>query len=104
MLKVMGVVGLTLIAALPASAQSFSCPIGSQASCLGFNDKVVDRDASCFSQFTCNFDGFMCVSDHNDYVKKAKRMAEGYDDFRNCVARATDMDAIRSCVRYDSFR
>lgn len=93
-----------LILAQTADAQSFSCPIGRNPSCLGFNDKVVDRNAVCFNSFTCDFSGFMCVSDHKDYVGKAKRMAEGHDDFRLCVARASDMDAVQKCIRLDNLR
>ncbi|MGO7353328.1 hypothetical protein ACCS66_01145 [Rhizobium ruizarguesonis] len=97
-------VGFILSLSATASGQSFSCPIGRQPSCLGYSDKVVDKDSSCFTSYTCDFNGFMCVSDHEDYVKKAKRMASGYDDFKNCVARAMDMDGVQSCIRSDNLR
>lgn len=97
-------IGFILSLSATASGQSFSCPIGRQPSCLAYDDKVVDRDSQCFKSYTCNYDGFMCVSDHNDYVNKAKRMASGYDDFKNCVANASDMEAVHRCVRNDNLR
>lgn len=94
-----------------ATGQSFTCPIGRQPSCLDYSDKVcssfskcVDQTATCFDQFTCNYEGFMCVSDHADYVRKAKLMAEGYDDFKGCVVRAMDMEAVQACISRDNLR
>ncbi len=63
--------------------------------------KCVDQSAACFQQNTCDFNGFMCVSDHEEYVKKAKAMASDYDDFKSCVVRAEDMDAVQTCIRLD---
>lgn len=91
--------------------QSFSCPIGREPACLEYGAKVcsslakcVDESASCFRSSTCDYNGFMCVSDHDDYVKKAKAMASAYDDFKSCVARSSDMDGVQSCVRSDNLR
>jgi len=106
---------LASIAFLDASnsvaQESFSCPFGKQASCLDYGDKVcssmgkcVDGNATCFQPNTCDYNGFMCVSDHNDYMKKAKTMAESYDDFRHCVATAADMNSVQNCIRADNLR
>lgn len=88
----------------PALGQSFSSPIGRNPSCLNYGDKTVDAGSTCFQQFTCDFNGFMCVSNHQSYVKKVKIMAAGYDEFKQCVAIARDMDAVAACVRIDNFR
>lgn len=66
--------------------------------------KCVDDDAVCFKKSTCDYSGFMCVSDHEEYAAKAKTMATSYDDFRDCINRASDMDEVSSCVRQDSYR
>ncbi|MGQ2950756.1 MAG: hypothetical protein ACT6RN_10620 [Agrobacterium sp.] len=116
---------LVLCAGAAFGQQSFSCSWGKEAACLDFGAKVcsqfgkcVDENTTCFKKSTCDFDGFMCVSDHNDYVTKAKAMARDYDDYvtkaktmasnyddlRTCISRASDMDAVQSCVQQDSYR
>lgn len=105
------VVAVAVMIADYASAQSFSCPYGKQPSCLDYNDKVcssmakcVTHDAVCFDSYTCGYDGFVCKSDMESLAKKAKSMASNYDELRNCLARATDMDEVNTCVRLDSIR
>ena len=111
-MKQMAVIAFMLLALSGgADAQSFSCPYGKQPSCLDYNDKVcssmgkcVTNDAVCFESYTCGYDGFVCKSDMESLTKKAKSMALNYDELRNCLARATDMDEVNSCVRLDSIR
>lgn len=105
-------VAILLLNAGPAiSQQSFSCPWGKEAACLDYGAKVcsqfgkcVDDDAVCFSRSTCDYKGFMCVSDHEEFADKAKQMAAGYDSFKSCVALARNMDAVQSCLRFDGIR
>lgn len=94
----------------PTFAQSFSCRMGSQPACLDYGDKVcnstakcVSSDAVCFDSYTCNYSGFVCKSDMDDLAKKAKRMAEGYDELRQCLSRAGEMAGVADCVRRDNF-
>lgn len=89
-----------LLAALsaggPAFAESFSCPIGRRGACLDYGDKVVSSDALCFSRMTCDYEGFVCKSTLTEFLDKAKKIAGGYDDLYNCVARAPDMTSVGS--------
>lgn len=101
-----------LAASAPVQAQSFSCPIGKQAACLDYGDKVCDsilgkcvpHDAQCFDSFTCNYAGFVCKSDMDDLARTAERMADSYDEFRACISRADDMEDVAQCVRLDIMR
>lgn len=75
-------------------AQSFSCPYGTQPSCLDYGDTVcssrgmcVDRDASCFEPYQCDYEGFTCKSNltecvevHDDLVRKHNALIDGYND------------------------
>lgn len=83
-----------------ASAQSFSCPVGKRAACLDYGDKVVDGSAQCFNSYTCDFSGFMCKSDHDSYVKKAKALVETYDGLKACISRAATVEDAKSCNIY----
>ena len=63
-----------------ASAQSFSCRIGTRAACLDYGDtvcsslgKCVDSSSVCFDQYQCNYEGFTCKSNVSDCIKE-------YDD------------------------
>lgn len=94
---------LALSVATAANPQSFSCSSG-QPSCLGFGDKVVDRNAQCFDSYTCFPAGFVCKKDMDELTDKAKRMASNYDDLRFCLSRSTDMDDVARCVSDDSMR
>lgn len=95
---------ITLVASTLAagngSAQSFSCPIGKRAACLDYGDKVVDGSAQCFNSYTCDFSGFMCKSDHDSYVKKAKALLETYDGLKACISRAATVEDAKSCNIY----
>jgi len=94
---------LAFAAVTAASPQSFSCSSG-QPSCLGFGDKVVDRNAQCFDSYTCFPSGFVCKKDMDELADRAKRMASNYDDLRLCLSRSTDMDDVARCVSIDSMR
>jgi hypothetical protein len=96
--------------ATPSLAQSFSCSIGSQPACLDYGEKVcssngkcVTSDAVCFNSYTCNFEGFVCKSDMDELAEKAKRMAQGYDELRQCLSHSSDMSDVAECVRKDNF-
>lgn len=93
--------GLLLLGATECLAQSFSCSMG-QPACVGYDEKVVRRDAQCFASYTCFPAGFVCKSDMDELADKAKRMAQGYDDLRQCLSRASDMNDVESCVRRDN--
>lgn len=105
------IVYLSLGVGLASAQNAFTCPWGKDAACLNYGDKIcsrfgkcVDDDAVCFSRYTCDADGFMCVSDHQDFVIKARSMASDYDDFRQCVAFASDMEEVADCLATDSYR
>lgn len=99
-----GAAALYVAVTSSAIAQSFSCHIGKRAACLGYNDKVVDRSAQCFDQFTCSPGGFICKSDADKMQEKARAMIQGYDDLRGCIIRASDMDDIETCIRRDNLK
>lgn len=83
-IRVAGALLALVICSVSASAQSFSCPFGKNAACLDYSDKIcstfgkcVDDNAVCFSNYTCDFKGFVCksaldevVEQHDDVVQK----------------------------------
>lgn len=117
---------LALTLASPAFSDSFSCRIGTQPACLEYGDEVcssrgmcVDRDAACFDQYQCNYEGFTCksnvsecveahdtllrkhnelVDDFNKNLEMAKDMAARLDDIEGCLILATTLDAARLCA------
>ncbi len=103
-LRTLHLLAITLLLFVSAggsgSAQSFSCPIGKRAACLDYGDKVVDGSAQCFNSYTCDFSGFMCKSDHDSYVKKAKALVETYDGLKACISRASTIEDAKSCNIY----
>ena len=103
MMILSGAAIVALSAVKAANPQSFSCSSG-QPSCLGFGDKVVDRNAQCFDSYTCFPSGFVCKKDMDELADKAKRMASNYDDLRYCLSRSTDMEDVARCVSDDSMR
>lgn len=82
------------------AAQSFSCSMGKRAACLDYSDKVVDGSAQCFNSYTCDYNGFMCQSDHNDYVKKAKSLLTTYEGLKNCITIASTVEDAKACNLY----
>ncbi len=114
MRNVLLAVALSFAVTSPAAMAEdvFSCPIGKRPSCLDYSDtvcdgiagKCVNRNAECFSQFTCDFNGFVCKStltdladNYDDLIRKAKAMATEFDDYRGCVTRATTIESARLC-------
>lgn len=77
-----------------ATAQSFSCRIGTQRSCLEYGDTVcsssgrcVADNAVCFDRYQCNFEGFTCASEvtecvdeYNDLLRTHNRLVGDYND------------------------
>ncbi|WVT72589.1 hypothetical protein QM996_13860 [Sinorhizobium chiapasense] len=68
------------------SAQSFSCPIGKNAACLDYGDKVcstfgkcVDGNAVCFNNYTCDFKGFVCKSSLEEVVEQHDNVVRKYN-------------------------
>jgi len=69
-----------------AQAQSFSCPLGTEAVCLDYGDKIcssrgkcVTSDAVCFDSFTCGFDGFVCKSSLSEVINEYENLIEKYN-------------------------
>lgn len=85
-----------------AVPQSFTCPIGKQASCLDYGDKVcssyskcVDQNAACFDSWQCDFEGFTCKSNVTDIVKKYDALVDDYNELvRKSRALASDYDQL----------
>lgn len=119
-----------LIALVPehVEAQSFSCPIGKQASCLDYSDKVcssfskcVDQSAVCFDSYQCDYNGFTCksnvldlakkhdalVDDYNRLIKTSRALSVDYDDLLDkSRALSNEFDSLQfrvnelqSCIR-----
>ena len=102
--------------------QSFSCPYGTQASCLDYGDKVcssyskcVSQDATCFDSYTCGYKGFICkskyddvVDEYNDLLRENQRLISKYNllvdehrenvnDYNALLSKHSDLE---SCVSY----
>ena len=67
-------------------SQSFSCPIGTNPSCLDYGTKLcsssgkcVDSSAKCFSSMTC-LGGFVCQSDYDECTNKYNSLVNDYND------------------------
>lgn len=118
---------LAIAAASPALGQSFSCRIGTQPACLDYGDKVcsssgmcVDRNAACFDQYQCNYEGFTCksnvtecveahdsllrkhnelVDDFNENLEIAKEMAARLDDIESCLIYASTLEDAKLCAQ-----
>ena len=108
-----------------AFGNSFTCPLGTQASCLDYNDKIcssmskcVDSNAVCFDSYTCDYAGFICkseyndlVSDYNDVLRKYKNISSEYNDlvdnynevqynienFKDCIFNSTTLEEAKNC-------
>jgi hypothetical protein len=116
---------LVALCALPAEAQSFSCPIGKQASCLDYSDKVcssfskcVDQNAACFRESQCDYRGFACksdvvkcanqykeleqdynalVNDYNEQVRLVRTLTDELDDVEACLLFASSLSDAQLC-------
>jgi hypothetical protein len=118
-MRALVVAAMLLLLPSATYGQSFSCPIGKQAACLDYGDRVcdslfgkrVDQNAVCFSRYTCDYKGFVCKSEYDDLSSAydniesmGRRIASSYDDFKLCVVRSTDMDDIARCITQDNLR
>jgi hypothetical protein len=111
-----------------ASAQSFSCGVGKQPSCLDYGDKIcssrgkcVSDDAVCFDSYQCGYEGFTCksnvtelaglydnllrknnllVDDFNELLEKGRGMAKTIDNMNSCLQYATSLSDAQSCQTY----
>jgi regulator of replication initiation timing len=72
---------LLLAGVQPAAAQqNFSCNYGTRGACLGYNDKIVERNSACFSEFTCDFRGFVCKAKFDDVVDEHDNLVRKYNE------------------------
>ena len=83
------VVGIGAVTSVKAQ-QTFSCPYGSQPSCLDYGDKVcsslgkcVDESAKCFSAYTCGYEGFVCKSELDDVADEYQSLFSKYNSLIN---------------------
>jgi len=99
----------------------FSCPDGTEPSCLDSDDKVcpssakcVDDGATCFDDYPCDVsDGFFCASQYDNVLNDYKDVVRQYDELaaenldlrerrlaqKNCVINARTLEEARMCVR-----
>jgi hypothetical protein len=117
---------LALAFAVPALSQSFSCRIGTQPACLDYGENVcsssgmcVDRNAACFDQYQCNYEGFTCksnatecvvahnallrkhnelVDDFNSNLEIARKLAARLDDIASCLVYASSLEEAKRCA------
>lgn len=115
-----------LIPAAAISQQGFSCSYGDRGACLGFGETVcssggmcVDKNASCFDSYQCNYEGFTCksnvtecvdahdtllrkhndlVEDFNDNLDVVRGMANKLDDIETCLIYASTLDDAKRCA------
>ena len=109
-------------AAVPAQAQSFSCPFGKDPACLDYGDQVcssmgmcVDQNAACFDKYQCDHQGFTCKSnlsdcaddynallaDHEELLRTHNALVDDYNNLLGTAKAAqSDLDDIRECLRY----
>ena len=105
----------------------FSCPLGTDGACLDWGDKVcssfskcVDKNASCFSEYTCGFQNeFVCKSDldavvtkydelvrkfnrlvneHDELIRKFNRLVDKHDELETCVSTSETLSAAKRCL------
>lgn len=117
---------MTLIAWLSLSlaasnvlADTFYCPDGKQMRCLGFGEKVVSSNATCFEPMTCSQEGFVCKSElnsladehetlldkHNGMVNTYNELLANYDSavagheqLQRCLIAATTLAEAKDCL------
>jgi hypothetical protein len=88
---------LSLMLSPVAAQQSFSCSFGKRAACLGYDDKVVDQSAVCFSGHACGYKGFVCKSKMDDLADEYQSLVQSHNELirRN----RTLVDLAESAVR-----
>jgi len=118
-------VALSMTLAAQASAQNFSCHIGTRPACLDFGDTIcssmgrcVNANTVCFDNFQCNFEGFTCrsnvtacieefddlqrrhnnlVRDYNELLQETQRLRFEEEAAEHCVQWATTLVEAQSC-------
>lgn len=118
----------TVLTALPATAQNFSCRIGTQPACLDYGDQVcsssgkcVDSSSACFDQYQCDYEGFTCksnvtecvdahdalvrkyndlLSDHEDLIEVAKGVEAQKQEIEFCLELANNLEDAKACRWY----
>jgi hypothetical protein len=104
-----------LLFASAAGSQSFSCPIGKQASCLDYGDKVCDSFAKCvagdavvFPQGTCDYNGFVCKSSLNgavdEYEALRRKFNQLVDDSNTLRNSARELNTALTSAKEESSR
>lgn len=75
-----------LIPAAAISQQGFTCSYGDRGACLGFGETVcssggmcVDKNASCFDSYQCNYEGFTCKSNVTECVDRYDRLLRDHN-------------------------
>lgn len=102
-------IGGTMLA-YAVHGQSFSCRIGREPACLEIGDtvcsfmgKCVDKDASCFERYQCDYEGFTCKSNLTECAEKHDELVEKYNrlvsDFNDLLDKHTE---VSRCVEYAS--
>ena len=71
---------------------------------LRSTSRALPRNSQCFDSYTCFPEGFVCKAGMDELADKAKRMARGYEDLRQCLSRVSSMDDVESCVRQDNLK
>ena len=80
----------------------------------------VDRNAACFDQYQCNYEGFTCksnvtecveahdsllrkynelVDDFNENLEIAKKMAARLNDIESCLIYASTLEDAKLCAQ-----
>lgn len=70
---------LLLLQSSASSGQSFSC-FGKRAACLDFNDKIVNQNSTCFSNYTCGVNGFVCKDKFDSIFREYNELVGSYND------------------------
>lgn len=106
---------MAMTLAAEASAQSFSCRIGTRPACLEFGDticssrgKCVNSDAVCFDSYQCNFEGFTCrsnvtacVEDYNELLRRHNALVDDFNDLLEQANRVrSEAEAAKRCVQW----
>jgi hypothetical protein len=100
---------------------NFTCPDGTEPSCLDPGDNVcpnsakcVENRATCFDEYPCDLSGgFVCAFQYENVMKGYKQAVGKYDELasenvdlrerrlaqKNCVLNASDLEDARRCVR-----
>lgn len=108
----------------PVAAQSFQCPIGQDAACLGWGEKVcssngkcVSESAACFDSYQCDYKGFACKSDveqcveaHDEVVGDYNALLADFETLRTAGLKLADshdelqrdLKELRDCLSFAS--